>query len=280
MSTNVDRTGTFRAEVVDSGLGETRKAGYPQFNVNAKLIEYYDENIEKWVDWSEYGQDVDCRLYLVGLVGKKKELGTTLTYDQVCKVFDWDGADLQELADPKVGVKFQVRIKDNDPEYADRAPFVVNWIDAYDAEPKRTVTKCTPEEIKGLQAKYAALLKAKAKPAAPAKAPAKTATQVVEEANLQKVTEPGVITKKKKAPSVPSPTLSSPPPSKRVDNFTKTDAWRAIVELKIDSVTDKQLGEVWQKAIDDVSNRQGEDVLNGEGWWKVKDRVLDKVGKF
>lgn len=280
MSTNVDRTGTFRAEVVDSGLGETRKAGYPQFNVNAKLIEYYDENIEKWVDWSEYGQDVDCRLYLVGLVGKKKELGTTLTYDQVCKVFDWDGADLQELADPKVGVKFQVRIKDNDPEYADRAPFVVNWIDVYDADPKRTVTKCTPEEIKGLQAKYAALLKAKAKPAAPAKAPAKTATQVVEEANLQKVTEPGVITKKKKAPSVPSPTLSSPPPSKRVDNFTKTDAWRAIVELKIDSVTDKQLGEVWQKAIDDVSNRQGEDVLNGEGWWKVKDRVLDKVGKF
>ena len=55
MSMSVDRTGVFRVEVVDNGLGETRKAGYPQFNINAKVLAHYDQDTEAWVDFSECG---------------------------------------------------------------------------------------------------------------------------------------------------------------------------------------------------------------------------------
>ena len=261
---NVDRAGTFRAEVVDSGLGQTRKAGYPQLNINAKLIEYYDEDTEKWVDWSEYNQEVDCRLCLFGLVGKDKKLGTTLTYDQACKVFNWDGADLLELTKPKIGIKFQVRVEDNDPEYADKTPFQVNWIDVYDANPTRKMDNCTLEEVKGLQAKYAALLKAKAKPVAPVKAPKKAANGK---------------SPLKAPPKIPTVTATtSSKVTTPVGNYTKTAAWRSVVELKNDDISDEELGIIWQKAIHDVSNGAGEDVLNGAGWWNVKEMVLDTIG--
>jgi hypothetical protein len=54
------------------------------------------------------------------------------------------------------------------------------------------------------------------------------------------------------------------------------------VELKAEDVTDERLQEVWQTAISDVSNSQGEDVLDGEGWWQVKERVLatKDIAKF
>lgn len=275
---NVDREGTFRAEVVDNGLGETKKSGLPQFIVNAKLIEYYDEDAETWVPWEEYEQDVDAYLCLFGMVGKKKELGTTLNYDQVCKVFNWDGADLQELSESKAGTKFQVRIEENDPDYADKTPYQVTWIDEYGADPSRKIKKLDKEEIKGLQAKYAALLKAKSKPAAPAKA--------------SKKTEPGVVTKKSKkdippsppaAPKAPPkapPAISTKPKTKQVDNYTKQKAWEACVDLKSDDCDDEQLNAAWQAAIHDVSNGAGEDALDGEGWWAVKDKVLDEVGKI
>jgi len=208
----------------------------------------------------------------------------------VCKVFDWDGADLQVLSESRAGFKFQATVVDNDPDYADKTPFQVSWIDTYDADPNQKIAKLDKEGITKLQAKYAALLKAKAKPAAPAKAPAKkTASkkgvETIEKAKkaadvlADKPPEPGVITKKKKAPPAP-PGPSKPVPTSRVDNFTKTDAWQGVVELKVDTVTDEQLTEVWQKAVKDVSNGQGEEVLDGEGWWAVKDRVLDAVGKF
>lgn len=270
MSMTVDRTGVFRAVSVDHGLGQTRKAGWPQFNVNAKLTAYYDEDSETWVDWSEFGQEVDCRLVLICEVGKKKEVGPTLSFEQVQKVFNWDGADLQVLAEIEPGVKFQVTIKDNDPDYADKEPYQVSWIDDFDADPTQKVAKCSTEEIKGLNAKYAALLKAKATPKAPAKAGKKKATEA------PKKSEPGTITKKEK-PKAPPKVPSGVVPTKQVDNYTKTKAWQTTVDLKGD-VTDEQLNAAWQKAIAEVSNGGGEDILDGEGWWKVKDRTLDAVG--
>lgn len=273
---NVDRTGVFRAKSTEHGLGQTRKAGYPQFNVTANLTAYYDEENAVWVDWSEYGQEVDIRLCLFGLVGKKKELGATLSYDQVCKVFNWDGADLQVLAEIEAGVEFQITVKDNDPDYADKTPFQVSWIDVFDADPTQKIAKCTKEEIKGLNAKYAALLKAKATPAAPATAKVVTAKP--------KASKKGTVTKKGKttpaAPAAPKVPPKAPPtvvPTKQVDQYNKTKAWQTVVELKGD-VDDEQLKAAWQIAITEVSNGAGEDVLDGEGWWKVKDRTLDAVG--
>lgn len=277
MNTNVDRSGVFKVISTEHGLGQTRKAGYPQYNVQTEVTAHYDDDTEQWVDYTEYEMEIGVRQCLFGMVGKQgtKELGTTLSYDQVCKVFKWDGADLQVLADIEPGVEFQVTLKDNDPEYADKNPFQVDWIDDFDADPKQKIAKCTKEEITGLNAKYAALLKKKATPAAP-KTAKKAVKKTVKKA-APKVPEVGVITKKKK-PAVPPPVAApAPTPTSQVDQYTKNKAWGDVVDLKGD-VTDEQLRGAWQNAIHDVSNGQGEEALNGEGWWKVKDRTLNAVG--
>jgi hypothetical protein len=283
----IDRTGVFRVKSKEHGLGQTRKAGYPQFNVLVDVTAHFDPDNGVWVDFSECDMETTVRQCMFGMVGKTgaKEIGTTLGYDQVCKVFKWDGADLQALADLPVGVEFQITVKDNDPEFADKNPYQIDWIDDYDADPTQRIAKCTPEEITGLQAKYAALLKAKAKPAAPAtakkatkkKAAPKVPAAVTEEPVVPEPPKSGVITKKKK-PAVPPTPAPKPVPTKQVDNYDKNQAWGTVVSLKAENITDDQLKGAWQKSISDISNGQGEEMLNGEGWWKVKDRTLDAIG--
>lgn len=275
---NVDRTGTFRAEVIENGVGETRKAGYPQFLVNAKLIEYYDEETEIWVPWAEYEQEVDCRLCLFGMVGKKKEFGTTLTYDQVCKVFDWDGNDFQDLAADKSGIKFQVRVDDNDPDYADKTPFQVGWIDTYDAEPGRKIQKLDAKGLKELNVKYATLLKKTGKKAAPAKAPAKapevpTTTPSVKAKKGKKQTEAA------KAPPKAPPKLPTTPDLPE-GKCTKQEAWETVVDLKDDNCSDEQLNAAWQTAVATTAPETDDANITPEQWFTIKDAVLDDVGKF
>jgi hypothetical protein len=286
---NVDRIGTFRAVVVENGVGETRKAGYPQFLVNAKLLELWDEETETWVPWKEYEQDVDCRLCLFGMVGKKKEFGTTLTYDQVCKVFDWDGVDLVELANDKTGIKFQVRIDDNDPDYADKTPFQVGWVDLYDAEPGRKIAKLNVEELKNLNAKFAMILKKKGKTAAPTKAPTKVSIPETDESkpDLPSPKKAGKGKKqtkvvKTKAPAVPSKAPSKAPVTLGLPEgkCTKQEAWGTCCELKNDDCSDEQLGAAWHAAIAEKAPDIEEKNITSEQWFAVKDAVLDDVGKF
>lgn len=282
MKTTIDRIGTFRVISTEHGLGKTRKAGHPQFNIQTTVTAIYDEENETWVDWSEYGQEIGVRQCLFGVEKKSGQVKTTLSYDQVEKVFKWDGVDLQVLAELPPGVEFQVRVVDNDPDYADKNPYQVDWVDEFDADPSQKIEKCSKEEIDGLQAKYAALLKAKAtppKPAAAKKAASKASKKKVGPKAPPKVPEPGVITKKDK-PAPPAPTVPAPAEvaTSQVDNYNKAQAWGDVVELKGPDVTDDQLQQAWQGSITDVSNGAGENMLNGPGWWKVKDRTLNAIG--
>ena len=284
---NVDRIGYFRAIVVENGVGQTSKNNYPQFIVNAKLLELWDEDEKVWHSWEEYEQDVDCYLCLFGMVGKKKEFGTTFTYDQVCKVFDWDGNDFQDLAVDKAGTKFQVRIDDNDPDYADKTPFQVGWIDTYDAEPGRKIKKLDAKELKDLNAKYAMLLKKKGKPAAPVSATAantaaQTATQAVKAKKGKKQTE----TAKTKAPAVPpkappqAPSKARAIPGLPEGKCTKQEAWETVVELKNDDCSDEQLKAAWLAAVAAAAPDTDEKDITPEQWFTIRGAVLDDVGKF
>ena len=278
---NLDRTGVFRVKSKEHGLGQTRKAGYPQFNVLVDVTAHFDPDSGEWVDFSGCEMETTVRQCLFGMVGKTgaKEIGTTLGYDQVRKVFKWNGEDLQELANLPAGVEFQITVVDNDPDYADKNPYQIDWIDDFDADPTQRIAKCTPEEIDGLQAKYAALLKKKATPAAPKTAKKAAKGKKTAPKAPPKSPEPGVITKKDKpappAPSVPAPVEVA---TSQVDNYDKVKAWGDVVELKGPDVTDEQLQQAWQGSITDVSNGAGENMLNGPGWWKVKDRTLNAVG--
>lgn len=272
---NVDRAGTFRAEVVENGVGVTSKNSYPQFIVNAKLIELYDEETKTWVPWSEYGQDVDCYLCLFGMVGKKKEFGPTLTYDQVCKVFDWDGNDFQDLAKDKSGTKFQVRVDDNDPEYADKTPYQVGWIDTYDAEPGRKIKKLDAKGLKDLNARFAAVLKKTGKVAAPA-----TAKKGKKQTEVVKAKAPA--TPPKAPPKAPPVTSPKPPitPGLPEGKCTKQEAWETVVDLKDENCNDEQLNAAWKAAVVSIAPDINDGDITPEQWFTIKDAVLDDVGKF
>ena len=120
----VDRTGTFRFnKVLEAGVGakadEKGNTTNVSFNVRLLLSEYWDEQEGAWVDWSEYEVELTAYFYLFGTSKKTGKKGPTINHTQVMKVFGWDGRSFQILAnDDYSEIKGQVRIVENDPEYA------------------------------------------------------------------------------------------------------------------------------------------------------------------
>jgi hypothetical protein len=49
----INRTGTFRFQPVDAGISLTKNK-FPQWIAQLQAVEYYDEDTEQWIDWSEY----------------------------------------------------------------------------------------------------------------------------------------------------------------------------------------------------------------------------------
>lgn len=167
MSDIVSRTGTFRAKATDWGIGVTSEKGCPQFNFVAHLTEYWDEDDGQWVDYSDMNESIPAYLTLVSGEGKILK-----NMDQVKKVFDWNGESFTTLAEGDYSeTGFQIRIEDNDPEYADKNPFTVTWLDEYDATPGRSVAKLDAKGLKDLDKQFGALLKKSSGPSKPKSAP-------------------------------------------------------------------------------------------------------------
>lgn len=175
MANKVDRAGTFRfSEVVEYGVGVTSKSKMPTFNVRLKLSEFYDEEENVWVDWSEYDVEQVAYFTLFGKNSKTGVIGPILNHAQIMKVFNWEGKSFQILANDDFSkIKGQIRIEDNDPEYAVKNPFQVSWIDVFDADPVRQLRKLETKELKDLDAQFAQALQSSGKAAAPAAAPGK-----------------------------------------------------------------------------------------------------------
>lgn len=278
----VDRVATFRGKVIDWGVS-TSSGGFPQFVLSLVATEIYDAEEQKWVDWSEYDVN-EITAYCI-LFGSK---GETLTFNQVKKVFNWNGADFQVLSEgdySEVGIQFRV-VEDT---YEEKTRLKVEWIDEFDAEPGRTVKKLNSDELRQLTAKYAQLLKGSAKSAAPAKAPAKT--------------KPGTVTVKGKKPTSPkgpvkkvtkktNPDVSTSPPGdpplqapvastgEVVGSCTKQEAWDEVVGLRRDNVTDKVLSETWVDTIKEVTGSPEQDNVTDEQWFLVKEKVNANTAQF
>lgn len=309
----VDRTGTFLAIPIDWGIDKTKEKGYPTFNVQAKLIHYYDETSGEWIAWEEYEQEATAYLCLYGTNRKSGDVEPTLNHQQVMKVFDWNGESFAELANGDYSeVVFQIKIKDNDPEYAASNPFTVSYIDVADANPIRGLKKLDADAVKELDSFFAVAAKKSAKaktaasapktpPAAPPKtkqSPAKAKQQ--QSPSTEKVSPDSLEEKRrkilekskknleanKKTPAPPArktpATAPTPPTNEDIgDGLSKQDAWCTVVELKRDDVTDAVLNETWNGAIDDVAGEgvESKDITDKQ-WKVIMNKVLDKVAKF
>lgn len=310
MNNKVDRPGTFRFnQVLEAGVSITKGKGYPSFNVRLSLSEYYDEVEGEWVPWSEYDMEVQSYFCLFGMGKKSQKVEPTLNHQQIMKVFNWDGKSFQILAnDDYSKIKGQIRIIDNDPEYADRNPYQVAFIDVFDADPGSQLRKLNADELKKLDAEFAKLLQSSGKAPVAATVPAKkstrpkppTASTPVEEEPASAVSKEEkkaalkakserLKTAGKKKPSPParqapepeaptSETTTSEIPSTK--EYTKQQAWEIVVEMKADECDDKQLGATWSATINDVAGEALDEEITGQQWGVIVDKVLDEVGKF
>jgi len=288
----INRTGTFRGVAIDSGVGLTKNE-FPQWVANLQASEYYDEETEQWIDWSEYDEkEIQCYLVLFGNEGKP-----LLNTKQLQKAFGWSGESFQELEN-YTDVPFQFRVEENTYEGTTRLR--VQWVDAYDAEPGRVIQKLDAGEVKKLDAKYAAALrkfsggpKPKSvpdrpdrpdkpeKPAIPSpdKESAKAALkeQAAERAQRGKAAETKVA-KREKASKPPKPPVPAPKPKAQVaatpaDTCTKDEAWEICYKNK-GKLSDDKLAEVWVGVID---KQGGEDDFTDGDWAQVRDEILAEV---
>ena len=310
----VDRTGTFLATPIDYGIDKTKNGGFPTFNIQAKLVKYYDEESGEWMAWDEYGQEIPIYLSLFGKNKKTQEIEPTLNHQQVMKVFEWSGDSFVDLINRDYkGLLFQVRIKDNDPKYATNNPFVPSYIDVADAAPIRGIKKLDTDSVRALDAEFAIATKKSAKPKTavtapkiPPKIPAKVVVpekaRGAEAQNPEPVAEASAVEtleekkakmleKSKKNLAASKGKSAAVPPTRKVPSAPKTDspegectkqeAWETIVELKAKDVTDEQLGEIWNSTIDEVV---GEGIDNKDvtvkQWFSIREKVLDKVAIF
>jgi hypothetical protein len=174
--------GTYRFEeggVLESGVSLTKNE-YPSFNVRLHLTSFYDEQEGEWVDYTPYEVEISSYFCLFGVDSKSKKIEPTLNHQQIIKVFNWDGKSFQILANNDYSkVNGQIRLVENDPEYADRNPFQVAFIDVYDADPASQLRKLDAKGLKDLDAKFAQVLQASGQAPKPATVPAKKSTKPV-----------------------------------------------------------------------------------------------------
>ncbi|KKN41765.1 hypothetical protein LCGC14_0720060 [marine sediment metagenome] len=302
----LDRIGTFRAKVTETAISKTAVKGLPQFVVRALLTEVYDPKEEAWFDYTDFNAEVTAYACLYGVSKKTNELAPTLSYDQIVKAFDWDGASLAELATADfVDREIQFRIGDNTYEKA-TTPYQVDWIDTYDADPVHQLRKLDTAEVAALDAQFSALAKggkkavsAKAgatkapakvtkkatapktdvaaeKPltAAEKKAASRAKSERIKAANIAEATGTPVLTPAAPGESVPLPEAK--------ESLTKAEAWDAIQSIKDPDIDNGTVEELWNAAIAEVC---GEGVIKhkdvtGEQWYQIKEIVVADCGKF
>jgi len=169
---NIDRVGSFRGKIMDRGVGET-KNHYPQLVLQLQATEHWNEEGQVWEEWNYDECEATGYICLFGKDGK-----ATLGVQQAMKALGWNGT-LMSLQTDTSTENIQWRMENSTYEGTTRIQ--VAWIDAYDAEPGRKVRKLDVADIRKLDAKYSAALKAigggpkpksaPPRPSAPAPAP-------------------------------------------------------------------------------------------------------------
>lgn len=249
----INRTGTFRGDVVDAGVSVTTNK-YPQYVAKLQAAEYWDEEEQKWVSWKGVEEN-EITAYLILFGGT----GETLTCQQVKKVTGWDGVAFTGLNNIDfTNFSIQFRVEDN--EYKGKTTKQVTWVDAYNATPGGAgIRKLDAAELAQLDAKYKTTLAATAKKAAPVKAAKKT-------------------TKKASPPKIPKPTVVPPEvKSNPTGKCTMQEAWDEVSETLSPGIDESIKEDTWMKAVDRIANGVLLEDITEEQWFQIKVAVKDDI---
>jgi hypothetical protein len=278
----ITQAGSFRTRgITDHGVSTT-KNGFPQFVALLRADEFFDVDLQQWVTL-DTGEEMTGYFTLVDGQGKQ-----TLNMAQVKKATGWNGTFNALAAMDLSNTPVQFRVEPH--LYDGNTTLQINWIDEYDAVPGAKVKKLDENDLKALDAKYAALFKTAAKPAtapvSPTAAPdaqPKRKPGRPPKATANPTPAPAADPVATPATPVAAPTASkaTPPPRTKApaaaaESCTKEEAWDACYENKGDK-DDDTLGTIWSEVIGQLAPGKEDEQITGVEWFKIKMAVIAQL---
>ena len=172
-----DRTGDFKAEIIEYGLREIEGRQSVCVPIRALLTEMWDG--EKWIDWREYQMAAEGDLW----IGKSDGTANERQIESLIKYAGWDGS-LPALVDGSwkpTPCQVQVQLD----EYKDQKRYKISWLNPIDRTPGGgALSNVDDSKVKALEARFGSTLRAlsgnvrrnqapaASKPSAPPKPPA------------------------------------------------------------------------------------------------------------
>lgn len=271
----ISQVGTFLGYAPIHGV-DTTKNGYPQLVLQCEATHFYDEEVEDYIEVD--GQELRAYLVLYGKEGKPIR-----NCEQVKKVFGWDGASFQALAEMNISeTRFLFRVEEN--TYNENTTLQVSWIDDDEASPTRQISSLNTKDLQTLDTKFG-LVKAGKKGATKPKptgkpAPPKTSTKktTAKDKTSTKKTE----TKTATEATTPAPTTGPPIPvtkteEKKTGSTTREAAWEYIAEsIPVAVLSDEDRAIAWTEAIEKIHGGPDDDTLTPEEWFAVQELVLSE----
>jgi hypothetical protein len=311
--------GVYKAMILSNTVEATKKSKLPQLKLRVLLTEYYDETEGEWLDVSDDKLVMAAFLVLYDREDNETLNHAQVCkvfdwdgcgFDVLCG--DLEGHELQvrvkENADNE---KYPVEISwideiDADPQggFKKLDADGINDLNSQfshlfkkkKAGAKKKVASAKPSANKATAA-------AKKKAAATAEetgeaeeehvptAAEKKAALLAKSRRLKKEQE-------KERAANEAKEDSGPPPAKKKkaaagakkkaapadgdvmpDDFDKRAAWFTITENRDPECNDDQMKAEWDAAIEEIAPEGDEDLLDAEGWWKIKIAVLANIGK-
>ncbi|KKN64859.1 hypothetical protein LCGC14_0486930 [marine sediment metagenome] len=282
----IDKAGTYLGYAPIHGVDES-SGGYPQLVLQCEATHFYDEEVEDYVEVS----DQELRAYLV-LYGKEKK--PLRNCEQVKKVFGWDGASFQALAEKDLTeIRFLFRVEPN--TWDGETKLQVSWIDVDTASPTRQITSLDTKDLQSLDKKFGLVMagkkgETKVKPKGAPSVP-KASTKKADAKKVDKKKEnvsgltggtvdqtaadtpPGSVTS---SPSAPAPKVEE-----KTGKTTRDNAW-AYIEEQIPeaalSADDRAVE--WTKAIEKIHGGPDDDTLTPEEWFDVQTLIVSETIPF
>jgi len=309
--------GVYKAMVLSNVVEPTKKSKLPQLKLRVFLTEFYDEKEGEWLDVSEEKYVMTAFLVLYDKEDNEtmnhqqvcKVFGWDgCGFDLLCG--DLEGHELQvRLKENEDNEKYPVEISwideiDADPQGGFKKASAEDIRDlnaqfshlfkAKKAGAKKAAASAKPKKQTAAAKKKAAaaeepteeqtagaeeteeLTPAQKKAALLAKSNRLRKEEEKERAEAEKAGPPAK--KKKKAAATKKKTAPADGDT-MPDDFDKRSAWFTIAENRDPECNDEQMKAEWDAAIEELAPEGDEDLLDAEGWWKVKNAVLANIGK-
>lgn len=287
----LDRVGAFIGTIEESAFSTTSK-GLPQWVGRLKATKMYIDDAANmqhfgitepgYVDWSTYNETILAYLVLFN------DRGPLRNYEQLMTATGWTGQDFQDLGD-LVGKSVLFRTEED--TYDGKTSIKVQWLDAPDAPPTRTLKSAALDVVKDMNAKFLAALK---KPVAPAKpmvavaakaavavpkpagvvvAPTMVVVAAPETAAVNEPAKKPVAPIRKKMAS-PAAVTENPAPSQPAE-VTKEEAWEFLNSPAVRGDTDEgAIAEAWIAACAEVGSDVDEEKFTQKMWGNVRNIVI------